>query len=255
MTAATKKLIPAWIIFAIYLILYITNAMTLWPVLSLWALGFAIYLLVKNKFPTKKMIIISVILSLLATVPLLLRQGVLNVGTVIYCVLTFVVTLFSSFAVFSVMEKYGDFELIRRDGKWSPLYSVLIALAVGAVLGAFNIFLGRQNMQMDPGFSVIRIILPLNPGIHEEIANRAVFMAFVIYICRGQKFTKFQSFTMWIMMIVPHVLAHGYDISSSLILCVFFGLPFAILQKKRDLTSAMISHGFVDLIRFIFFGA
>lgn len=33
-----------------------------------------------------------------------------------------------------------------------------------------------------------------------------------------------------------------------------FGLPFALLQRKRDLTSAMVSHGFVDAVRFTLFG-
>lgn len=32
------------------------------------------------------------------------------------------------------------------------------------------------------------------------------------------------------------------------------GLPFAILQRKRDITSAMISHGLVDAVRFTLMG-
>ncbi|KHL97347.1 hypothetical protein QW71_02105 [Paenibacillus sp. IHB B 3415] len=31
---------------------------------------------------------------------------------------------------------------------------------------------------------------------------------------------------------------------------LLFGLPFAYLQWKRDVTSAMIAHGVVDFIRF-----
>ena len=53
---------------------------------------------------------------------------------------------------------------------------------------------------------------------------------------------------MWFMMIVPHTLAHHYELISSLLLCVIFELSFALLQKKRDLTSAMVSHGLVDAI-------
>jgi membrane protease YdiL (CAAX protease family) len=33
-----------------------------------------------------------------------------------------------------------------------------------------------------------------------------------------------------------------------------FGFIFAFLQKKRDITSAMIAHGIVDWIRFCIFG-
>ncbi|MNI82817.1 hypothetical protein D3C73_1395710 [compost metagenome] len=41
---------------------------------------------------------------------------------------------------------------------------------------------------------------------------------------------------------------------SVILYVVIFGLPFAWLQKKRDVTSAMIAHGTVDCIRFLLFG-
>ena len=62
------------------------------------------------------------------------------------------------------------------------------------------------------------------------------------------------------MMVVPHVLIHTPEafmqggmiggLVSTLIYVVLFGLPFALLQRRRDLASAMIEHGTVDLIRF-----
>ena len=64
-------------------------------------------------------------------------------------------------------------------------------------------------------------------------------------------------------MIVPHVLVHQLFLLNPNILELFisvllyvavFGLIFAILQRKRDLLSAMISHGLVDVIRFMIFG-
>ena len=74
------------------------------------------------------------------------------------------------------------------------------------------------------------------------------------YVIGEEKPTKFQTFTMWFMMCFPHTAAHGYDIVSTVILCVLFGLPFTLLQRKRDLASAMISHGLVDAVRFTVFG-
>ena len=64
----------------------------------------------------------------------------------------------------------------------------------------------------------------------------------------------FDLITMYFMMIVPHTVIHGYGLIPTLILCVLFGLPFALLQRKRDIASAMISHGIVDAVRFTLTG-
>ena len=76
-----------------------------------------------------------------------------------------------------------------------------------------------------------------------------------------------QSFTVWFMMIVPHILPHILFNTSngvinsivsfliSLVLyIVVFGAIFAFLQKKRDIMSALVAHGVVDWIRFCIFG-
>jgi hypothetical protein len=170
-------------------------------------------------------------------------------------------TLLSSLAVFSVMEKLSTengkpYHLIRNSGK-RPFYqelliSLAIALASAAVLAVINFLLSRTHSTENFAITWQRLTICLSPAIFEEMACRAVFMAFCVYLF--PKPTKFQLFTMWFMMIVPHTLAHHYDLISSLLLCVIFGLPFALLQRKRDLTSAMISHGLVDAIRFCIFG-
>lgn len=75
-------------------------------------------------------------------------------------------------------------------------------------------------------------------------------MIFGLYAVGKEKATKFQRFTIWFMMCVPHTIAHSGDIISTILLWILFGLPFVILQWKRDVVSAMVSHGLVDVIRF-----
>lgn len=111
---------------------------------------------------------------------------------------------------------------------------------------------GDNNVDFELNFS--RILVCLNPAVFEEIVCRAVFYAFGLYAVGTEKATRFQQFTIWFMMCFPHTLAHGYDIVSTILLCFLFGLPFAVLQRKRDITSAMISHGVVDAVRFTIFG-
>jgi hypothetical protein len=65
-------------------------------------------------------------------------------------------------------------------------------------------------------------------------------------------------------MVIPHVLLHfpdmiatngiGSIIGNVIILSLLFGLPFALLLRKRDLFSAITAHTLVDLIRFICLG-
>ena len=170
-------------------------------------------------------------------------------------------TIICSLAVFAVMEKLDyqnekPYYLLRSTGN-RPLYQdILISLGIAAgtsaVLAVINFLLGKTHSTVNFAITLSRLSICLSPAIFEEMVCRAAFMAFCLYLFR--KPTKLQLFTMWFMMIVPHTLAHHYKLIESLMLCIIFGLPFAILQKKRDLTSAMVSHGLVDAIRFCIFG-
>lgn len=255
MSTQSKKLLTLWGAFAIFVLLYFIKIVALWPMLSLWSIVLAIFLLIKNKFPSLKRTILAIVLSILASCVILFTIWGEDTASVIVSVLyIFIPTVIASLAVFSVMEKYGDFELIKSDSKKEVFISIGMAVGIGLVLGIINCFLRTGNSKIDINFAFKNIILCLNPAIHEEITDRAIFMAFCFYICRGTKLTKFQTFTMWFMMIVPHTMSHEYGLPETLVLLVLFGLPFAILQRKRDLTSSMISHGLVDAIRFVAFG-
>ena len=86
------------------------------------------------------------------------------------------------------------------------------------------------------------------------MAGRSIFMAYCIYYAGNKKMNRFQLLTMYFMMSMPHALAHGYDIVATIILWLLFGLPLTILQRKKDIASAMISHGLIDAVRFTLFG-
>ena len=249
-----------WVEFAAYFFIYAITTKNFFTFTAIWGGALAIYLLVKLKLPSLKYIIISVLFGIAVSLCYLAIQ--MDVMVVVHQgLLVGLPTLLCSLAVFSVMEKLGDessqpYYLLRRDGK-RPFYqevliSLGIALGVAVILAVINYFLSNSNSTKDFAITLRRLVICLSPAIFEEMACRAVFMAFCLYLFR--KPTKLQLFTMWFMMIVPHTLAHHYNLIESLLLCVIFGLPFTILQRKRDLTSAMISHGLVDAVRFCIFG-
>lgn len=248
-----KKFILLWIIYGLYFFCYMTMEIEMWVLLSIWTAGLAIYLLIKEKLPSRKRIIISFALAIAVSVAYLgihMRMGVVIANGI----MAGIPTLLCCLATFSVMEKSNDIKFVSKDKKYAPLISMVIAVAVGAVLSIINFYLMKDSNIIDFKMSISRLAVCLSPAIYEEIACRTIFMAFCLYAVGGGKPTKFQQFTIWFMMCFPHTVAHNYDIISTILLCILFGFPFAVLQRKRDISSAMISHGLVDAVRFTIFG-
>ena len=238
-----------WLFFFVFVAIRITLSMPYWTVLTAEACGLSIVLLLKAGKPSKKYVLISVIFAVLSTVAYLGYQQ--NPWILLYGLRAGVPTLLCSLAVFSVMEKRHAYALISDKGRSPVLISLLIAVAVGAVLSVVNFFLSGESAAFD--FSLWKLLLCLNPAIYEEMACRAIFMAFCIWYSEDTM-DVFRTFTMYFMMCVPHAVVHGFPLVETMILTLLFGLPFTIMQKKRDIAGAMISHGIVDAVRFTLTG-
>lgn len=146
--------------------------------------------------------------------------------------------------------------------------SVLAAVMVGVVLGIINLLpAGLPLASAKP--SLKAFVFALNPGIFEEVAFRLFLYALSIYLLGGQITTKKERIWVYVLLVVPHALVHvpdqcfidgrlridlGVLIINPAYHVLVFGLPFALLTLKRDLTSAMIAHGLVDFIRFVVLG-
>ena len=245
-------MIAMWICFGLFFVIYAFKIISLWLVLTVWSIGLSIFLLIKNKLPSLKYIIISVILAFLAGIS---YYGYAHTF-MIQMLITGVTCLLAGLAVFSVMEKCGDYQFIKSGKSGSAMISILIGIGAGVVFGIINLLISKGYMEKNFEISFSRILLSLNPGIHEELSDRAIFMAVFAYLFskKEQSPAKFQTFSMWFMMTVPHCLSHGYPLFQSMILLVLFSLPFTVLQRKRDIASAMIAHSLVDLMRFVVFG-
>ena len=241
-----KHFIILWLSFAVLLFFRVCTSAEGWFILSPITCGLSVFLLVKNKKPSRQYVRLSVIFAVLSTAAYLGYQR--NPFILIYGLRAGILTLLSSLAVFSAMEKQGGFELLKRPAA----VSIIIAAAAGAVLSVVNTLISGDKVSFD--FSLWKILLSLNPAIYEEMACRAIFMAFCCYAADSQKMDAFEVFTMYFMMCVPHTVIHGYGLTETVILCLLFGLPFTVLQRKRDLAGAMISHGIVDAVRFTLTG-
>ena len=260
-----KALVKIWLVFFALLFIFVANftiksdispTSRMWLVLDGFALIIAIVILAKYGLPNKKHIIISVILGLLMFVAALS----FNFSSI----KSFICTTIAALAVLSVSERFEKTGLVLLGSKSKKyvLITIGIGISVGVVLGIINLAISNGILNLK--LSIECILLSLNPGIYEEIALRALFYSFCIAMLNGEIVTKLENFTCYFIMIIPHVMIHTPEqflnygfisgIMSILILTILFGLPFAILQRKRDITSAMISHGLVDTIRFSFLG-
>ena len=263
-----KRLLPVWLLFFIYLIIYFViclskgNQQFLWLELACLSMVISIYLLIKNKMPKKPLIIISLILALLYLVSNIYQ---FNIFSVFHGILVFL----SSCASFSVFEKYKEHSLcfIRNEKKTDILLSIILGIVCGIAWGGINYFLMIGSNPIVPTNILKAFLVALNPAVMEEISCRCIFFAFCLYMAGGEIKHGVQSFTVWFMMIVPHILPHilfntATGIFESIVLflislvlyIVVFGYLFAFLQRKRDIMSAMIAHGVVDWIRFCIFG-
>ncbi|HOO79159.1 MAG TPA: CPBP family glutamic-type intramembrane protease [Lachnospiraceae bacterium] len=237
-----------------------------WLVLEGFVLVLDIILLVKNKLPKRESILAAVILALLVLASYVDVSVLGNHPVWFNLIVDPLLTLMSSLVCFRVFEKYPQKtgRIFRKHEAESILISILIGCVAGLIWGIINIMLMMGSNQSQLNFSIHSILVALSPAIFEEIALRTVFWAFYLEAVKGAETTRLQKFTCMFMMILPHVLIHtpnvfvNQGIVNGLIsiglYVVLFGIVFAFLQKKRDLASAMIAHGAVDLMRFCFFG-
>lgn len=261
-----------WVMFAIFIITFIVNLLfdrSMSPsdwinlLFFVWLIFMSAALLKKHGLPRLPAIAISLTLAGIAVASTLI---VLGQSGLFVSIIYFVITFCAALALFSVSEAFPKSGLciLRMQDGGGVVLSILLGLCTGAVLGAINALLMQQSQAIDFQITLPRVLFALEPAIVEEIAMRALFFCFCVSAVQGRVLTKQGNFTIWFMMVVPHVMVHTPEVFITggliaglvniVILAILFGLPLAILQRKRDLVSAMIAHGTIDAIRFCLFG-
>lgn len=172
-----------------------------------------------------------------------------------------IATTLSYIGAQSVFRKsQNKIKVIHRDTiKNNIVVTLILVVVIGGGLGVFNLLLGMQNMPVQLNHDLKWVILAFQPGISEEIIFRYILFAICVVVTKDKVLTRGESILCYAIMIVPHVLLHfqlgSIDIGSVLVLIMFFGAPFALLQRKWNLMAAIGSHYVVDLIRFFIFAA
>lgn len=138
------------------------------------------------------------------------------------------------------------------------LKTVGIAAIAGVALAVINILLAKSAMEFNISIEPEWFLRAIKAGVSEEIIFRFFFFALSVYCIKDGALSGFDNFLCYVTMVLPHVLIHfdatNFTLSSVVVLTLLFGLPFAIMQRKRDLSSAIGAHALVDAVRFCTFG-
>ena len=204
----------------------------------------AVLFIVRNKNVSRTDVIIAVILGCLAA-PSSMFMGVCSAVAYVGGV--------------SVLKKSKHaIVLCKMVNKKEILKTICLALLVGLALGTVNILLAKISWNIAFSLKPEWFLNAMRAGISEEIIFRFFFFATCIYFIRDRLLSKLDNFLCYLVMILPHVLLHfntaNFALGSVLALALLFGLPFAVMQRKRDVSSAIGAHTVVDVIRFCSFG-
>lgn len=236
------------IIFALFLVLWLITSMNPMKLNVLWfivVLILSVLFMIKNKNISRHDVVVGILLGLIS-MPSNFFMGAISI-----------IAYLGGVSVFK--ESDNKILLIKSNNKKEILKTILLTIFVGGILGIINIYLGKSAMTINPSIKLKWFLDAIRAGATEEIIFRFFFFAICVYFTNDKVLSRFQNFLCYLIMIIPHVLIHfdrnNFELGSMIILTLIFGLPFAIMQRKHDLSSAIGAHAMVDLIRFCIFGA
>ena len=128
--------------------------------------------------------------------------------------------------------------MLDTSNKWLSKFSVFLSFKFTLLLEfkkirIYNLLLA--NYPINFSVKLKWFLDAIRAGVTEEIIFRLFFFAICVAVVKDKKMSKAENVLSYLIMTIPHV-------------------PFAVLQRKRDLTSAIVAHSVVDLIRFVLLG-
>lgn len=151
----------------------------------------------------------------------------------------------------------NDVTLYNHSNKGELIRTTISIFVIGGILSIVNLFLMRNHLEFVYSFKFEYLFSALRAGIFEEVFFRLFLYSIFIKLNKSVPQNKISNTLLYIVMVLPHVLIHfngSIELYSVLILSLLFGLPFSIIMRRVNIISAIGSHAFVDLVRFIVSG-
>ena len=231
------NLLLLFLLFVGLCFMFSTPIMILWEYILLG--GISIYFIIKKKNIEEKDILTSCIL------------GMFSMSYNFTMGLVSILAYLASASIFK--ESTNKIEVLKSSKK-QIIVSITLALFIGIILGTISIL--SENTTFNISFALIQFFNGIRVSVAEEVIFRMLFFALCVNIIKDKKISKSENIMCYLIMIVPHVLMkftlNTVDLGMIGALALLSGLLFALLQRKRDLTSAIVCHSLVYFLRVIF---
>lgn len=165
-------------------------------------------------------------------------------------------------AYYAACVLYDMADMENTSGHLNMIKSIqyfLLGAACSVPLALLNVFYYSFSHEINVRNIAASAIYAIKPAIAEEVVFRFFLLAYAYYLLHGKTEKRSSNVCSYLFMVIPHDLLHYPDLfikspGLAIVMCilngVLFGLPMALLMKKKNLQMAMGMHWFIDFARF-----
>lgn len=227
----------------------------IWNWTEILILLLAIYYIIKAKVFQWRQAVISLFLGTVCLVSLFRDPRTVDVIATSVCVM---VTFYAACRLYEMANVENTSIHLSIAGS---IRCFGLGVAISIPLAILNLLYFSLSRQISFRNVLSSAIFALKPAIAEEVVFRFFLLAYAYYLLHGKAEKRITDVYIYILLIVPHELLHYPDVflaspGQAVVMCilngVLFGLPMAILMKRKNLQMAIGMHWFIDFIRFVF---
>lgn len=224
-----------------------------WNWTEILILLLAVYYIIRAKSFQWKQAVIALLLGAICLFSLFRDPRTVDIIVTSVCV---IVTFYSACRLYELADienvsiHIGIVKSIRYFG---------LGAVISIPLAVLNVLYFSLSRQINMRNMLSSAVFALKPAIAEEVVFRFFLLSYVYYLFRGKAETRLKNVLIYILLIIPHELLHYPDlfvespswaVVMSIVGSIVFGLPMALLMKKKNLQMAIGMHWFIDFVRF-----
>lgn len=225
-----------------------------WNWTEILILLLAVYYIIRAKSFQWKQAVIALLLGAICLFSLFRDPRTVDIIVTSVCV---IVTFYAACRLYELADienvsiHIGIVKSIRYFG---------LGAVISIPLAVLNVLYFSLSRQINMRNMLSSAVFALKPAIAEEVVFRFFLLSYVYYLFRGKAETRLKNVLIYILLIIPHELLHYPDlfvespswaVVMSIVGSIVFGLPMALLMKKKNLQMAIGMHWFIDFARFV----
>lgn len=225
----------------------------IWSWTEILILLLAIYYIVRTKIFQWKQAVIALLLGLVCLISLFRDPRTADIIVMSLCVA-------AAFYAACRLYELADMENISiHTGIVGSIRYFGLGAVVSIPLAVLNVLYFSLSRQISVRNVFSSAVFALKPAIAEEVVFRFFFLSYAYYSLQGKTEKRSFNVYIYILLIIPHELLHypdlfiespGWAVAMSIVGSIVFGLPMALLMKKKNLQMAIGMHWFIDFVRF-----